>query len=45
LAAAVQRSGLAIGDTTGMIYSPLADEWRLSGDLDVNYLAAASRRA
>jgi 2-polyprenyl-6-hydroxyphenyl methylase/3-demethylubiquinone-9 3-methyltransferase len=42
LAAALEPSGLAIEDTTGMIYSPLADEWRLSGDVDVNYLAAAS---
>jgi len=45
LASALERSGLAADDTTGMVYSPLADEWRLSGDLDVNYLAAASRRA
>ena len=45
LAAALERSDLAVDDTTGMIYSPLADEWRLSSDVDVNYLAAASRRA
>jgi 2-polyprenyl-3-methyl-5-hydroxy-6-metoxy-1,4-benzoquinol methylase len=26
---------------TGMVYHPLADEWRLSQDTDVNYFATA----
>jgi len=45
LSVALSRSELAVDDTTGMVYSPLADEWRLSSDVDVNYLAAASQRA
>ena len=45
LTGALERSGLVADDTTGMVYAPLADEWRLSSDVDVNYLAAASRQA
>jgi 2-polyprenyl-3-methyl-5-hydroxy-6-metoxy-1,4-benzoquinol methylase len=28
---------------TGMVYNPLADEWRLARDSDVNYFATAAR--
>lgn len=44
LAAALSGAGLALTDTTGMVYDPLADAWSLSGDTDVNYFATASRR-
>ena len=30
-------------DTTGMVYDPLADEWRLGRDTDVNYFATATK--
>jgi 2-polyprenyl-6-hydroxyphenyl methylase/3-demethylubiquinone-9 3-methyltransferase len=43
LASALRNAGLVLADTTGMIYDPLADEWRLSADTDVNYFAAATR--
>lgn len=45
LRAALGAAGLKLTDTTGMIYNPLADEWRLSRDTDVNYFATASRRS
>jgi 2-polyprenyl-6-hydroxyphenyl methylase/3-demethylubiquinone-9 3-methyltransferase len=44
LAAALSSAGLALTDTTGMVYNPLADAWSLSGDTDVNYFATAARR-
>jgi 2-polyprenyl-6-hydroxyphenyl methylase / 3-demethylubiquinone-9 3-methyltransferase len=44
LAAALRPSGLALTDLTGVAYNPLSDSWRLSPDLDVNYMATASRR-
>ena len=32
-------------DRTGVTYNPLADSWRLSPDMDVNYMIAAEKRA
>lgn len=43
LTSALDEAGLVLTDTTGMIYDPLADEWRLGRDTDVNYLATALR--
>ena len=43
LRAALAASGLDVGDMTGMVYHPLADEWLLSQDTDVNYFATALR--
>jgi 2-polyprenyl-6-hydroxyphenyl methylase/3-demethylubiquinone-9 3-methyltransferase len=43
LATALRSAGLAPTDTTGLIYDPFADEWRLSPDTDVNYFATARR--
>jgi 2-polyprenyl-6-hydroxyphenyl methylase/3-demethylubiquinone-9 3-methyltransferase len=40
---ALRRAGLKPIDTTGMVYDPLADEWSLARDTDVNYLATAIR--
>ena len=44
LRAALAGAGLTLTDTTGMIYDPFADEWRLGRDTDVNYFATATRR-
>jgi 2-polyprenyl-6-hydroxyphenyl methylase/3-demethylubiquinone-9 3-methyltransferase len=44
LRGALRGAGLAYSDTTGMVYNPLADEWRLARDTDVNYFATAVRR-
>jgi 2-polyprenyl-6-hydroxyphenyl methylase/3-demethylubiquinone-9 3-methyltransferase len=41
---ALKDASLAVTDLTGMVYNPLADEWRLSRDTDVNYFATAARR-
>ena len=43
LRAALAAAGLTVSDMTGMVYHPLADEWRLSQDIDVNYFATALR--
>jgi 2-polyprenyl-6-hydroxyphenyl methylase/3-demethylubiquinone-9 3-methyltransferase len=40
---ALKDAGLAPTDVTGMVYNPLADEWRLARDSDVNYFATAAR--
>jgi 2-polyprenyl-6-hydroxyphenyl methylase / 3-demethylubiquinone-9 3-methyltransferase len=43
LAAALRLSGLDLQELTGVAYNPLGDSWQFSGDLDVNYMAVASR--
>jgi len=43
LAAALEVCGLAVIDETGMIYELLADRWRLSSDMDVNYMMIAQK--
>jgi 2-polyprenyl-6-hydroxyphenyl methylase/3-demethylubiquinone-9 3-methyltransferase len=43
LNAALRRAGLTPADATGMVYNPLADEWRLGRDADVNYFVTAVR--
>jgi 2-polyprenyl-6-hydroxyphenyl methylase/3-demethylubiquinone-9 3-methyltransferase len=40
---ALKGAGLTPTDVTGMVYNPLADEWRLARDSDVNYFATAVR--
>jgi 2-polyprenyl-6-hydroxyphenyl methylase/3-demethylubiquinone-9 3-methyltransferase len=44
LRVALRVAGLTLTDTTGMIYDPFADEWRLGRDTDVNYFATAIPR-
>jgi len=39
LARGLNPHGFEVTDLQGMVYSPLNDEWRISRDLDVNYLA------
>ena len=43
LSAALRSAGLTPSDTTGMVYNPLTDIWRLSSDTDVNYFTTAMR--
>ncbi len=40
---ALEAGGLEAFDGTGVIYDPLAGEWRRSDDMDVNYMMAARR--
>jgi 2-polyprenyl-6-hydroxyphenyl methylase/3-demethylubiquinone-9 3-methyltransferase len=42
---ALVAAGLSLREVTGLVYHPLADEWRLSRDSDVNYFATAVRAA
>jgi 2-polyprenyl-6-hydroxyphenyl methylase/3-demethylubiquinone-9 3-methyltransferase len=41
----LKRNGLQIYDETGIVFDPLRDKWRLSHDMDVNYVVAARKRA
>ena len=44
LAALVRPQGLNLAEATGVVYSPLADKWRLDpADLDVNYMMRFER--
>ena len=40
-----EAAGLAMSAREGLVYNPLTDAWSLSQDLDVNYMASASRPA
>jgi 2-polyprenyl-6-hydroxyphenyl methylase/3-demethylubiquinone-9 3-methyltransferase len=42
-AAAFRAAGLEVAAETGIVYVPIADRWRLSPDLDVNYMMVAKR--
>jgi 2-polyprenyl-6-hydroxyphenyl methylase/3-demethylubiquinone-9 3-methyltransferase len=42
LRAALQGAGLVPGAETGIMYVPFVDEFRLTSDLDVNYMMAAA---
>ena len=41
--APVEAVGLSMIDETGIVYHPLADAWRPSKDMDVNYMMLARR--
>jgi 2-polyprenyl-6-hydroxyphenyl methylase / 3-demethylubiquinone-9 3-methyltransferase len=43
LESAMARAGLRVSGTTGVIYNPLVDQWRLSTDMDVNYMLTAEK--
>jgi 2-polyprenyl-6-hydroxyphenyl methylase/3-demethylubiquinone-9 3-methyltransferase len=45
LGAAIERSGLDLGETAGVTYNPLTDRWSASRDTDVNYMMVAYRPA
>ncbi|HEY6259028.1 MAG TPA: bifunctional 2-polyprenyl-6-hydroxyphenol methylase/3-demethylubiquinol 3-O-methyltransferase UbiG [Xanthobacteraceae bacterium] len=45
LRAALGRSGLQVVNQTGVIYEVFGYRWRLSGNMDVNYMLVAERRA
>jgi 2-polyprenyl-6-hydroxyphenyl methylase/3-demethylubiquinone-9 3-methyltransferase len=40
---AMSRAGLAVTGETGVVYNPLSDQWRLSSDMDVNYMLTAEK--
>lgn len=43
LAGPLLKAGLTELDRAGITYHPIRDEWRLSGDFDVNYMIAMER--
>jgi 2-polyprenyl-6-hydroxyphenyl methylase / 3-demethylubiquinone-9 3-methyltransferase len=43
--ALLTRNGLRVIDATGVVFHPLADEWRRSPDMGVNYMMLAERPA
>ncbi len=45
LATHCAAAGLAPGNVRGLLYNPFADGWALAADTDVNYFAAAVKRA
>jgi 2-polyprenyl-6-hydroxyphenyl methylase/3-demethylubiquinone-9 3-methyltransferase len=43
LRSAIDPTGLKVIDEAGVVYDLFADRWRLSGDVDVNYMLTAER--
>lgn len=43
--ALITRNGLVVTDETGIVYHPLADEWRTSRDMAINYMVLAQKPA
>lgn len=43
LKALITRNGLKIADETGVVFHPLADEWRKDRDMGINYMVLAER--
>jgi 2-polyprenyl-6-hydroxyphenyl methylase/3-demethylubiquinone-9 3-methyltransferase len=41
LAHHLERNKLGITEQSGVVYSPFADKWSLSADMDVNYMVVA----
>jgi 2-polyprenyl-6-hydroxyphenyl methylase / 3-demethylubiquinone-9 3-methyltransferase len=44
IASVLSREGLAIKDRTGVVYSPLRNEWGKSRDMSVNYMLVAEKK-
>ena len=45
ISALVTRNGLKVVEKTGVVFHPLADEWRQSRDTGINYMVLAERAA
>ena len=43
LAAAMEAGGLVARERSGLAYTPVIDTWRLTSNLDVNYMVCAQR--
>ncbi|WP_137150811.1 bifunctional 2-polyprenyl-6-hydroxyphenol methylase/3-demethylubiquinol 3-O-methyltransferase UbiG [Devosia sp. FKR38] len=43
--ALITRNGLTVTAESGVVFHPLADEWRLSPDMGINYMVLAARPA
>ena len=45
IGALVSRNGLKVIERTGVVFHPIADEWRQSRDLGINYMVLAEKAA
>ena len=45
ISALVSRNGLRVVEKTGVVFHPLADEWRQSRDTGINYMVLAEKAA
>lgn len=45
LARMLAAAGMSLVEETGVVYNPLAGEWRTSRDMDVNYMVVAAKEA
>ncbi|KHJ52987.1 3-demethylubiquinone-9 3-methyltransferase [Aureimonas altamirensis] len=45
IARPLEAAGLTLAARTGVAYTPLADKWRATSDMDVNYMMSATRPA
>src|SRR5229473_1562937 len=43
LECAIGQAGMRVVDETGVVYNPLTDQWRVSPDMDVNYMLTAEK--
>jgi 2-polyprenyl-6-hydroxyphenyl methylase/3-demethylubiquinone-9 3-methyltransferase len=43
LEVAMMQAGIRVVSETGVVYNPLTDQWRLSSDMDVNYMLTAEK--
>lgn len=43
MAAALKKGGMRQADLTGIVFNPLADDWREASDTDVNYIVTAEK--
>lgn len=45
VAALIERNHMQVIDRTGVVFHPLADEWRQSRDMGINYMVLAAKAA
>lgn len=45
IAALIERNRMQVIDRTGVVFHPLADEWRQSRDMGINYMVLAAKAA
>ena len=43
LSRGLRRNGVDVSDISGLSFNPLSDEWRVSGDVSVNYILFATK--
>jgi 2-polyprenyl-6-hydroxyphenyl methylase/3-demethylubiquinone-9 3-methyltransferase len=43
LEVAMMQAGIRVVSGTGVVYNPRTDQWRLSSDMDVNYVLTAEK--